>query len=184
MAGGDADACAAAVVPNRPAQCRGGLQTGIDVRLDAVSSQNSRRFFCEHIALDAAVVADGNFFRQVRSVQVVGKTLRRLADVVDVHPIGACADDPTQTAGAEFQLPVKTVGDGILVACDALQLLGKVGGHFRLCQPAVICLFDFFFHEITLSSNKDSFGADDHCTLSSVSDSSSGSSSLRPAFSS
>ena len=107
-----------------------------------------------------------------------------LADVVDVHPVGACADDTPQTAGAEFQLPVKAVGDGILVACNAVQFIGKVGRHPGLGKPAVILLFDSFFHRITLSSNKDSFGADDRCTLSSVSGSSSGSSSLRPAFSS
>ena len=184
VAGGDAHACAAAVVPHRPAQCRGGLQTRVDVRLDAVSSQNSRRFFCEHIALDAAVVADGHLLGQVGGVQIVGKPLGCLADVVDVHPVGACADDTTETTGAEFQLPVKTVGDGILVACNAVQFVGKVGRHPGLGKPAVILLFDSFFHRITLSSNKDSFGADDHCTLSSVSGSSSGSSSLRPAFSS
>ena len=62
VAGGDADARAAAVVPHRPAQCRGGLQAGVDVSLDAVGGKDSRRFLGEHIALDAAVVPMATFF--------------------------------------------------------------------------------------------------------------------------
>ena len=117
-------------------------------------------------------------------LEIIGIALRGLADGENVHAVRARAEHAAQSAGAEFQLPVKAVGDGVLVACNALQLLGKVSRHPGLGKPAVILLFYFFFHRITLSSNKDSFGADDHCTLSSVSGSSSGSSSLRPAFSS
>ena len=156
VAGGDADARAAAVVPHRPAQRRSRFQTGINIGLDAVCRKDSCGFAGKHIALDTAVVADGNFLRQVGGIQVVGKALRSFADVVDIHPVGASTDDAPQTAGAEFQLPVEPVGDGILVACDCFQLFGKVGGHFRLCQPFFISRFNFFCHEGFLLSSASS----------------------------
>ena len=68
VAGGDADARAAAVVAHGPAQGRGGLQPGVDVGLDAVGGEDGGSLAGEHIALDAAVVADGNLLGQAGGV--------------------------------------------------------------------------------------------------------------------
>src|SRR5699024_5088761 len=89
VAGGDADARAAAIVPHRPGQGGGGFQPGVQVGGDAVGRQHTGGLAGKDVALDAAVVADGRLFGQAGGVQVIGQALGGLADVVDVHPVGA-----------------------------------------------------------------------------------------------
>ena len=42
-------------------------------------------------------------------VQVVGQSLGSLGDGVNVHPVGAGADDAPQAAGAEGKIAIKSV---------------------------------------------------------------------------
>ena len=74
------------------------------------------------LALVAAVVADGYFFRQACGVDVVRQALGGAADGVDIHAVGACADDAAQTGGAELQGHGKAVLNGGIVPLNAFQL--------------------------------------------------------------
>ena len=127
VAGRDADARAAAQIPHRPGEGRGGLQPGIDVGRDAVGGQHPGGLPAEQLALVAAVVGQGHLLGQAGGVQRVGQALGGPADGVDVHPVGAGADDAPQSAGAEGQVPVEPVVDGLGIAGDALQLGDQVG---------------------------------------------------------
>ena len=129
MAGGDADARAAAQIPHGPAQSGGGFQPGIDVGGDAVGGDDPGGFHGEQIAFDPAVVADGDGLGQIGAFQVVAQALGCPADDVDVHPVGAHADDPPQAAGAEFQIPVEPVKD-FLIICQN----GQLGSQIRVVQ--------------------------------------------------
>ena len=127
MAGCYADACAAAQVPYRPGQGRGGFQAGIEIGGDAVGGQHPGCFPAEQFAFVAAVMGKGYLFGQTGSVEVIGQALGGPADGVQVHPVGAGADDAPQAAGAELQVPVKTVADGGFVPGNGLQFGDKVG---------------------------------------------------------
>ena len=140
VAGGDADARAAAEVTHRPGKGRGGLQPGIEVNRNSVGGQYPGGFLAEQLTLDAAVVADGDLFGQVAAVQVIRQTLGRPADGVDIHPVGARADDTPQTAGAEFQIPVEAVCDCIRVAANLPQFLNQI----RVLRGAVQPLTELF----------------------------------------
>ena len=121
VAGGHADARAAAQIAHSPGQRRGGLQPGVQVGGDAVGGQHAGGLAAEQLALVAAVVADGYFFRQACGVDVVRQALGGAADGVDIHAVAACADDAAQTACAKGQVAVKAVVDGIGITPDAVQ---------------------------------------------------------------
>jgi len=89
----------------------------------------------------AAVVGDGNLFGQIGCVQIVRQPLRCLADGIEIHAVGARTNDTAQTTGTEFQITIKTIGDGLVIPghADKLRLHGIV--QIRLGQPAVIQFF-------------------------------------------
>ena len=138
VAGRYTDARAAAQVAHRPGKGGRGFQPGVKVGRDAVGGQHPGGFPAEQFALAAAVVGDGHLLGQVGAVQVVGQALGGPADGVDVHAVGAGADDAPQPAGAEFQVPVKAVCDGGLVPGNAVQFGGQVVGQVGLGQPAAV----------------------------------------------
>src|SRR5699024_8202692 len=113
---------------------------GIQPGGNAVGGQHPGSLPAEQLALDAAVVADGHLPGQTLGVDVVCQALGGPADGVDVHPVGAGANDAPQPAGAEFQIPVEPVGDGIGVIADGFQLGGQVGVLPGAGQPEVQCL--------------------------------------------
>ena len=121
VAGGHADARAAAQIPHSPGQGGRRLQAGVHIGGDAVGRQHAGGLAGEQFAVVAAVVGDGDLFRQAAGVQVVGQTLRSLAHGVEVHAVGARADDAAQAAGAERKVTIETVGDGVVVARHADQ---------------------------------------------------------------
>ena len=140
MAGGDADSRSRAVVPHCPAQSGGGLQTGVQVSSEPVGGNDLGGFQGEQVALDPAVVADGHFPRQLRCFQVGAQALGSPADDINVHPVGACADDAPQSSGAEFQIPVKPVIDGVCVLfrVQAGKLLVKLRVFLGPFQPKTV----------------------------------------------
>ena len=111
-----------------------------DVDLDAIGRKHPGGYFCKHIALDAAVVADGHRRRFKVLFQIVCQTLRSLCHGVDVHPVGTCADDAAQTARAKGEVTVKSVLDlGIVQRFQLCHYIGIGGG---ICQPALVFLFN------------------------------------------
>ena len=139
VAGGDADACAAPQIPGRPGEGGGGLQTGIEESGDPVGSQDPGCFTAKQLALMTAVVGDGYTFGQPAGVQVVGQTLRSPADGVDVHAVGAGADDAAQPAGTKGKVPVEAVGYGVRVRLNGFQFPAQVGVVGGSGQPEMKC---------------------------------------------
>ncbi len=89
------------------------------MHLNSIGRKHGGRLFGKQIRLNAAVVSNGGrrFFRML--FKVIGKTLRRPADSVDIHPICPCADNAAQAAGAKSEIPVKTVVNFIGFVFDA-----------------------------------------------------------------
>ena len=138
VAGRDHDARVAVVVAGGKAQ-RGNRHKGlVDADLDTVGGQHLGSSLGEQVALDAAVIADGNGLAAALGLDPVGKALGGLADNVNIHAVGACADDAAQTGGAEFQGHGKAVLDGGIVALDAFQLRFQVGVVQFCGEPALI----------------------------------------------
>ena len=140
MGGGDADAGAGAVVADGPAQSGGGLQPGVQVSGDAVGGNDPGGFQSEAVGLDAAVVADGDGLGQVGALQVIAQTLGGPADHIHIQTVGAGADNTAQTAGAEFQVPVKPVENGLLVGygVQGAQFVLQVGIIHGPLQPQIV----------------------------------------------
>ena len=95
---------------------------------DAVSGTNTGSFPGKHIALDAAVIANGDRERISGGFQIVAKTLGDLADHINVHTVRASTENTPESAGTEFQIHVKAVIDlfGIFDRIQIFQFLDKV----------------------------------------------------------
>ena len=138
VAGRHADARAAAEVPHRPRKRRGRLKPGVHAGGNAVRGQHAGGLAGEQRTVMAAVVGDGYLFGQAGRIEVVRQPLRCLAHGVEVHPVRARADHTAQAAGAEFQIAVKAVRDGVGVSRDGDELGFDGVVQIRLGKPAVI----------------------------------------------
>ena len=122
VAGGDHDTRVAVVIAGGKAQRGNRHQSLVDADLDVVCSQNLGGRFGKQIALDAAVIADGNGLTAALRLDPVGKALCCLTDNINIHAVGARADDAAQTGGAELQGHGKAVLNGGIVPLNAFQL--------------------------------------------------------------
>ena len=111
-----------------------------DVDLDAIGGKHPSGDFCKHIALDAAVVTDGYRRLGIVLLQIVRQTLRSLCHGIDVHPVGACADDAAQTARAKGEVTIECVLDFCII--QRLQFCHYIGIGGGICQPAFVFLFN------------------------------------------
>ena len=127
VAGRNAHPRPAAQIPYRPGKRRGWLQPGVQIRRDAVGRQHPRGLPAEQFALAAAVVGQRHLFGQAAGVQIIRQPLGGPADRVNVQSVGTRAQYAPQPAGAEFQIPVKPVGNGVGVLLNGGQLGGQVG---------------------------------------------------------
>ena len=130
---GDHDARVAVVVAGGKAQRRDRHERLVDAHMYTVGGQHLGGGLGEHIALDAAVIADGNGLGAALGLDPVGEALRGLTHHVHVHAVGARADDAAQTCGAEFERHGETILNGGIIALDAFQLgfeirVGQIGG--------------------------------------------------------
>ena len=127
-------------IAGRKGDGRNRHQNRPDVDLDAIGREHARSNLGKHIALDAAVITDGHRRSFKVLFQIVRQTLRGLCHRVDVHPIGACADDAAQTARAKGEVTVECVLDlGIIQRFQFCHNIGIGGG---ICQPAFVFLFN------------------------------------------
>ena len=48
-------------------------------------------------------------------IEIVGKTLRRATDRIDIHTVGAGTDRAAETGGTEGKILEEGIGDGVLI---------------------------------------------------------------------
>ena len=115
-------------------------QRVINAHFDAVGGQNAGGLLGEHVGIDPAVVGDGNQLTAPLGFDPVGKTLGGLTHHINIHPVGACAQDSPEACGAEFQRHGEPLLDLILLARDFLQFPGQSGILQRSGAPTLIIL--------------------------------------------
>ena len=100
--------------------------------------QNTGSGLGKDITLKAAVIADGHRLGAALGLDPVCQALRGLTDHINVHPVGAGAQNAAQTGGAKFQCNRKAVFDLIVVSLNLCQLGLQVSVLKIRCQPALI----------------------------------------------
>ena len=88
-------------------------QLGENISFDAISRKDFRRNLRKHIALDAAVVADGNapLFRSKVVDHIIAETLGSPSHNIHIHPVGAGADHAPKAGSTKLQVLVKGIFD-------------------------------------------------------------------------
>ena len=137
---GDHDTGIALVVAGGKAQGRHGHQGIIDAHLDAVGGQNTGGSLGKDIALQAAVVADGDSLAATLGLDPVCQTLGSLTDNIDVHAVGTGTQHTAQTGGAKLQGHGKAVLDFLVITLDPAQLRFQIRVLQIRCQPALILI--------------------------------------------
>ena len=134
----DHDTSIALVVTGSKAQCRHRHQSIVNAHLDTVCRQNACGGLGKDIALQAAVVADRHSLAAALSLDPVCQTLRGLTHNIDIHTVGASAQNAAQTSGAKLQSHSKAVLDLVVISLDLGQLRLQISV-FQLCShPALI----------------------------------------------
>jgi len=126
MAGGDNDAGAAMQLANGKGQGRGRHQFLEEISLDSVCSKDAGGHTGKQVALDAAVISDGNRWIFIFFVDIIRHALGSQSNGVDVHAVGAYAKDAAQTGGAEFQHFYKAFFNFIVVSFDVDHFCNQV----------------------------------------------------------
>lgn len=136
VAGRDADADPAGKRAHGIAQGGNGLESGIEICLNAVRGQNAGGFPGEAFTIYPAVVSDGGALGKARFVQIIGYGLRRAADDMDVHAVCAHAENAAQSAGAEGKRTAECVFDrgGVILHGGELGLKRRI--ERRMGAPA------------------------------------------------
>ena len=138
VGGGDHHARVRPQVPHGEGHRRHRHQPGPNGNLYPICRKYTGRHTGEHIAFDAAVIADANAGLFPLLVEIIRQTLGGLCHRVDVHPVGSGADHTPQAAGSEGQVPVKRVLRLLPGHCAKGVLC--FGIHSRPGKPAVVFL--------------------------------------------
>ena len=136
------DAGVALIISCREGKRWNGHQGVIDSYVDAIGGQHACGFLGKDIALQPAVIGNGNRLAAALCEYPVGKALGCLAHYPDVHPVGACTECSAQTGGTELQGNRKTVFNLILIVPDFQQLRQKIGILQVMGQPAFVFFSD------------------------------------------
>ena len=126
VAGSDDDAGAAMQLTNGKGQGRGRHQFFEEISLDPVCSKDTGGHTGKQVALDAAVISDGNRWVFIFFVDIIRHALGSQSDGVDVHAVGAYAKDAAQTGCAEFQHFYKAFFNLIVVSFDVDHFCNQV----------------------------------------------------------
>ena len=132
------DTCVAVVVTGCKGKCRYRHQCVVNSDFDSVCCQNACCCFCEYIALDTAVIADGYRLVSALCFYPVCKTLCCLTYYIDIHTVCSCAKYTTKSCGSEFQRYSKTVLDLLIVSFNPCQLRVQICVFQISCQPSLI----------------------------------------------
>ena len=114
-----------------------------NVGLDSISREYLRCNLREYIALDTAVVADGNtaLFRREVIDHIIAKTLGRPGHDIHVHTVGAGPDDAPEARGAELQILIERVLNFCFVTGHGFQFRFQIWIRYRLLHPDFILRF-------------------------------------------
>ena len=134
----DDNAAARAKIAHRERERGRRHQAGINVHANAVCGKNTRRGLGKEPGVDAAVISDGDGGGGKMRLEIIGIALRGLADGENIHAVCAGADHAAQSAGTEFQLAVKAVLDGGVVAADGFQLFAERSVSGGLFPPQAV----------------------------------------------
>ena len=134
------DTCGGVQIMGRKRHGRNRHQDRPDIDLNAIGREHTRSHLCKHIALDAAVIADGH--RRLCEVlfQIISQTLRSLRYGVDVHPIGACANYATQPTGAKSKITIKSILNFCII--QRFQFSGNICIRSCIHQPSLVFFFN------------------------------------------
>ena len=131
-------ACRAVEVAYCPRQRRCGFDAGVEERFDVVGSEHLCGDVREFFTHAPAIARDGDAGVLVALVEVVGQALCGAGDGVDVHAVGAGANDTAQPTGAKLEVLKERVGKGGFIVLHG----GKLGLEAGVCalQPAGVLL--------------------------------------------
>ena len=73
-------------------------------------------------------------------VEIIGQSLCRAADCINIHPIGTRAKHAAQAGCPKRQIPVKPIKNFVVLSLDRLKLGDQVCILKRMRQPTVIQL--------------------------------------------
>ncbi|OJG25599.1 hypothetical protein RR47_GL001648 [Enterococcus columbae DSM 7374 = ATCC 51263] len=134
------DTCGGVQITGRKRHGRNRHQDRPDIDLNTIGCEHARCHLCKHIALDAAVIADGH--RRLCEVlfQIISQTLRSFRYGVDVHPIGACANYATQTTGAKSKITIKSILNFCII--HRFQFSGNICIRSCIHQPSLVFFFN------------------------------------------
>ena len=140
MAGGDDNARDAVQLADSKGQHRNGAQTLVKIGLDAVGAEHQRSLLRKLFRELAGIV--GNRHAALRAAlhlsDELGKALRRPADVIDVHAVGAVSDHAAHARRAEFQSFIEAILDLLVVALQTLQFRDQLRVVRKVLQPLFI----------------------------------------------
>ena len=140
------DTGVAVIIPGSKAQCGNRHQGAVNAHLYAVGGQNFGSSLGKHIALDAAVIADGNGLGAALGLDPVGKALGSLAHNIHVHAVGTGTDHTAQTGSAELKGNGKTILNGSVIVLNRFQLRLQVGVIQVGSKPTAVHFFIHFGH--------------------------------------
>ena len=138
--GGNHDTGVGMVIAGGKGQSGHGHQRVINAHFDAVGGQNAGGLPGKHVGIDPAVVGNGNRLTAPLGFDPVGKTLGGLPHHINIHPVGARAQDSPEACGAEFQCHGEPLLDLILLTRDFLQFPGQGRILQRSGAPTLIIL--------------------------------------------
>ena len=114
---------------------------GIDICRDSVCRKDRSGTLSEYIRLYSAVISNSYLKVGLACIfKIVCKSLRSLADSINVHSVCAGSDYASESSRTEFKVTVETVGYLVVLALYALKLSLEVGIFNSLFKPFVIKL--------------------------------------------
>ena len=100
---------AATQIAHAKAACWRGNGTRVNVGAHAVGSKDTGDRLYKDLSHIPAIARDAHAGVVIVRIEIIGETLRRLAHGVDVHPIGASADNTAQSSCAKGELAPKRI---------------------------------------------------------------------------
>ena len=129
-----------------------------EVGLNAVLGEDARRFFGEETGISARIVGDDDPFRlfcRRERLDVLGKSLRRAHDGIDVHHVHAAAENAAHARRAEGKFSAEAVLLLLLVPRDGLKFRSVRFRQAGIGEPCLVdALITHIFHSLLLSARR------------------------------
>ena len=142
MAGGDDNARDGVQMAHRVGENRHRAQLVEQIHVDALVAEHERGSLRELRAHPAGVIRDDHaalaVFR-VLAVDIIGKSLGRAANVIQVHAVRARAEHAAHARRAKGQLGIETILNFLFIARDGLEF---INGRLVVCkflEPGFVC---------------------------------------------